>query len=93
MTYNPERTIEALAKRQRRLPLTRKEVGATVAIQLGRPAPYDEAYIRRIEASAMQKIQTAIEYALFGFGVVSMVEYQHQRRRKSGQPHGGSNAK
>lgn len=58
--YNPEKTIEALTKRQQRIPLTQKETGMAVGVLTGRTGPYTQQAVRDIERKAMRKLRAVL---------------------------------
>ena len=58
--YNPEKTIEALTKRQQRIPLTLKETGMAVGVLTGRTGPYTQQAVSLIERKAMRKLRAVL---------------------------------
>ena len=64
MAYDPQETIEALAKRKARLPLTQRETGMVMGVKDGRATPYTRALICKVELRAMGKLRSALQKVL-----------------------------
>lgn len=64
MAYDAEKTMLALAKRERRMPLTQEETGLVMGVRQGREIPFSKAYIQAVEARAMAKLRRRLERVL-----------------------------
>lgn len=62
--YDPEKTIEALVKRELRAPLTQEETGLVMGVKQGREIPFSKAYVQAVEAKAMKKLRPVLERAI-----------------------------
>lgn len=66
MGFDPDRTIMALTKRARRMPLIQREAGVTVALALGRKSPLSQQAVQDAERKAMAKIRAVLEKRMGG---------------------------
>lgn len=62
--YDPEKTIEALVKRDLRVPLTQEETGLVMGVKQGRKTPYTRQYVCNVEEKAMKKLRPVLERAI-----------------------------